>query len=285
MLHAMAAEWYTAHGYPIEAIRHAQAAGNWSLAIRVLSDHHLALQLDGQGATEHEFLRRFPASAVVVDPELAALVAANELERGSLEVAEHYLALATRTEGSVPADRTARFQVLLAIIRLALARQRSDLPAVAHQAERLLAVSVELDHLKIGEDLRALALISLGVAETNVGRDMDAEEHLERGIALAQRINRPYLQLYGLAFSAPTRYHHRATATRRSHREAVEYATRAIELARRSRSRSNGMNGHLRRNTQSRNGPANECGVLPDPRRTGSIPGSLRRGPGDTRGL
>jgi LuxR family maltose regulon positive regulatory protein len=232
-LHATAAEWYATGGYPIEAIRHAQAAGNWSLATRVLSDHHLALQLDGHGATEHEFLRRFPVNAVSDDAELAALVAADELERGSLEAAEHYLALATRTEGSVPAERTARFQVLLAIIRLALARQRSDLPAVAHEAERLLAMSAGLDHLRIGEDLRALALISLGVAETNVGRDIDAKEHLERGIALAQRIKRPYLQLYGLAFLAPTLYHHRATVTPRSHREAVEHAMRAIELARR----------------------------------------------------
>jgi LuxR family transcriptional regulator, maltose regulon positive regulatory protein len=233
VLHATAAEWYSAHGYPIEAIRHSQAAGNWCLATRVLSDYHLALQLDGQGATEHEFLRRFPASAVAADPELAALVAADELERGSLEAAEHYLALATRTEGLVPADRTARFQVLLAIIRLALARQHSDLPAVAREAERLLAASAgHVDHLRIGEDLRALALISLGVAETNVGRDSDAEEHLERGIALAQRIKRPYLQLYGLSFFAPTLYHHRATVTRHSHREAIEHATRAIELAR-----------------------------------------------------
>jgi LuxR family maltose regulon positive regulatory protein len=234
MLHATAAEWYAAHGYPIEAIRHAQAAGNWALATRVLSDHHLALQLDGHGATEHEFLRRFPPSAVAADAELAALIAADELERGSLETAEHYLALASRTEGLVPADRTARFQVLLAIIRLALARQHSDLPAVAREAERLLAVSAgDVEHLRIGEDLRALALISLGVAETNVGRDVDAEDHLEQGIALAQRIKRPYLQLYGMAFSAPTRYHHRMTLTPRPQREAVEYAMRAIELARR----------------------------------------------------
>jgi LuxR family maltose regulon positive regulatory protein len=234
MLHATVAAWYAAHGFPIDAIRHAQTVGNWSLATRVLSDHHLALQLDGQGATEHEFLSRFPPSAVAADAELAALVAADELERGSLEAAEHYLALATRTEESVPAERNARFQVLLAIIRLALARQHSDLPAVAHEAERLLAVSAgHADHLRIGEDLRALALISLGVAETNVGRDTDAKEHLEQGIALAQRIKRPYLQLYGLAFFAPTLYHHRATVTRRSHHEAVEHALRAIELARR----------------------------------------------------
>jgi LuxR family transcriptional regulator, maltose regulon positive regulatory protein len=234
VLHAMAAEWYAAHGEPIEAIRHAQAAGNWSLASRVLSDHHLALQFDGHGATEHEFLRRFPPSAVAADAELAALLAADELERGSLEAAGHYLALATRTEISVPGDRTARFQVLLAITRLALARQQSDLPAVALETQKLFAVSAgHVDHLRLGEDLRALALISLGVAETNVGRDIDAEEHLERGIALAQRIKRPYLELYGLAFSAPTRYHHRATGTRRSHHEAVDRALQAIELARR----------------------------------------------------
>jgi LuxR family maltose regulon positive regulatory protein len=36
-LHAAAAWWYTEHEYPVEAIRHAQAARDWTLAARLLA--------------------------------------------------------------------------------------------------------------------------------------------------------------------------------------------------------------------------------------------------------
>ena len=224
VLHATAAAWYATHGYPIEGIRHAQVAGDWKLAIHWLSDHHFTLRLDGQGATAHALLRRFPPSLAAADPELAALVAAGELDRGSLDEAQRYLARAVQTAESVPEDRRGRFQVLLAIQRLSLARQRGDLPAVINESGRLLAAP---DQLPLSEDLRALALISLGVAEANVGRHQDAERHLEQGAALAQRIERPYLQAYALAFMAPP------ALMQRSHRVAVEVAKRAIELVRR----------------------------------------------------
>src|SRR5690606_19099976 len=57
-LHATAAEWYADHGDPVAAVRHAQAAVDWELAARLLSDHWFELVLDGQAATAYELLRR-----------------------------------------------------------------------------------------------------------------------------------------------------------------------------------------------------------------------------------
>ena len=48
-LHGAAAGWFAGHGYPIEAIRHAQAAQAWDLAARLLADHWPALDLDWAG--------------------------------------------------------------------------------------------------------------------------------------------------------------------------------------------------------------------------------------------
>jgi hypothetical protein len=76
-------------------VRHAQAAQDWGLAVRSLSDRMLDLVLDGQGATARELLAGFPAGAVTADAELAALVAGDEVTRGSLEAAERHLTLAT----------------------------------------------------------------------------------------------------------------------------------------------------------------------------------------------
>src|SRR5690349_1035838 len=121
-LHGTAAGWFAGHGYPVEAVRHAQAAQDWGLAARLLADHWLGLVLDGQGATAYELLTRFPAGAVAADAELIALMAAGELARGSLEEAERYLALATERLASVPGDRRGRSLVVVAVVRVRLAR-------------------------------------------------------------------------------------------------------------------------------------------------------------------
>src|SRR6201981_3581008 len=45
--------WCAEHGYPVEAVHHAQAAQDWGLAARLLSDHWYGIVLNGQGATAY----------------------------------------------------------------------------------------------------------------------------------------------------------------------------------------------------------------------------------------
>ena len=222
-LHEAAAGWYAGHGYPVEAVRHAQAAQNWALAARVLSDGWVGLGLAGLGDTVHELLTRFPADVIAGDAELAARVAGDQLARGSLEEAERCLALATRTLESVPADRRGRAQAVLAVVRMRLARQRGDLETVAGEAQRLLAPAVTAEP-GLGGDLRALALIDLGIAEAWTARFEEADRHLGDGIALARRIGRPYLEVTGLAHLAQLE-------SWRSFRLGAQRGLQAIELA------------------------------------------------------
>ena len=101
-LHRAAAGWLAGHGYPVEAVRHAQAAQDWELAARLLADHWPGLYLDGQAGAIHELLAGFPAGLRAADAGLAVVAAADELARGSLEAAERYLSLAERGLESVP---------------------------------------------------------------------------------------------------------------------------------------------------------------------------------------
>jgi len=78
-LHRAAAGWFAEHKYPVDAVRHAQAARDWGLAARLLADHWYSLQLDGQAATTHQLLAGFPAGTRTADAELTALAAAEEL--------------------------------------------------------------------------------------------------------------------------------------------------------------------------------------------------------------
>src|SRR5262249_13208153 len=149
------------HGYPVEAVGHAQAAQDWGLAARVLADHWPGLYLDGQAAVVHELLAGFPAEARVADAELAAVAAGGQLARGSLEAVARYLGLAERAP--VPDGRQGQARLLLGMVRLLLARQRGDRPAVAEQARRLQAMAEAPEAQPgLGEELRALALIHLG---------------------------------------------------------------------------------------------------------------------------
>src|SRR6202012_3236080 len=225
-LNEAAAGWYAGHGYPTEAVRHAQAAQDWDLAGRLLSDHWGGLGLGGRGATPHELLARFPAAVIAGDAELAARMAGVELGRGSLEEAERYVALATRGLDSGPADRRGRSQMILAVVRMRLARQRGDIAAVAEQAQPLLAPAGTADPawLGLGEGLRGRALINLGIAELWTARLEEAGRHLEQGIALAHRIGRPFLEVTGLA-------HWAQLLSWRSFPLGAERSRQAIQLA------------------------------------------------------
>jgi LuxR family transcriptional regulator, maltose regulon positive regulatory protein len=226
-LHRAAAGWFAGHGYPVDAVRHAQAAADWGLAARLLADNWYSLQLDGQAATTHQLLAAFPAGALTADAELAALAAAEELAYGSLEAAERYLGLAERGIASVPDARRAQAQLLLGITRLVLARQRWDLQAVAEEERHVQAMAEVPDAAqpRVGDDLRALALISLGTTEFWAAGE-DPERHLEMGVALARRIGRPFLEFTGLAYQTAAGIYHSFT-------RATERGSQAIELARR----------------------------------------------------
>src|ERR1700691_991790 len=181
-LHGAAAGWFADHGFPVDAVRHAQAAQDWSLAARLLFDHWLGLVLDGQAATAYKLLAGFPASLIAVDAELTALLAARELDARSFTAAERNLQLAVERSASVPPARRGHLQVALAMLRLTLARLRSDLPSAVEEARRLLQPGVTLAaaEMGLGEDLRATALLSLGVTEFRAGRFGEAERHLEQ---------------------------------------------------------------------------------------------------------
>src|SRR5262245_61793804 len=224
-LHRAAAGWLAGHGYPVEAVRHAQAAGDWGLAAGLLAGHWPGLYLDGQAAVVHELLAGFPAETLMADAELAAVAAGDQLARGSLEAAGRYLGLAERAPAPVPEGRQGQARLLVGIVRLLLARQRGDRTAVAERAQRLQAMAEAPEAQPgLGEELRALALIHLGSAEFWAARLAEGERYLEQGVALARRIGRPYLEFTGLAYTA-------ANEAFRSASLAVDRGRQAVELA------------------------------------------------------
>jgi LuxR family maltose regulon positive regulatory protein len=225
-LHRAAAVWLAGHGFPVEAVRHAQAAGDWDVAARLLADQWPGLHLDGQAATIHELLAGFPADLLSTDAGLAAVAAADELAQGSLEAAERYVHLAEQASTSAPEARRGQLRLLLGVVSLLLASQRGNRPGVSEEAQRLEAETEDGDAQPgLEEDLYALALISRGSTEFWAA-GADAERYLDSGLTLAHRIGRPYLEFIGLAHQSAVDYY-------KSFSCAAEHATAAVELARR----------------------------------------------------
>jgi LuxR family transcriptional regulator, maltose regulon positive regulatory protein len=224
-LHRAAARWFSDHGYVVDAIEHAQAAGEWTQAGRLLFDSLTSLALDGRGATTRALLAAFPADALA-DAELAAVAAGVELERGSLEEAARHLAVTDRHAATVPAERRRRFDLQVGVERLTFARRRGDLTALIAEMQALEAAAQAetAGERTFGNDIRAAALMDLGVAELWSARVDDARRHLEEGLALARRIGRPWVEVACLGHLA-------VEAAERSVALAREVSERAIAAA------------------------------------------------------
>jgi LuxR family maltose regulon positive regulatory protein len=196
-LHRRAGGWFADRGEIVQAVRHMLAAGDWPDAARLVADHSFRWVLDGQEGTIREVLQAFPEGASADHPDLALAHAAAELNQGRLEEAAAQLALAeSHVESASPARRR-NLAVAIASLRLALARRSGQFSEVIEQVN-LLDASIADDsneQIAMGTELRGVALLNLGIAETWSGRLAAAERHLSEGAALARTIGRPYLEV------------------------------------------------------------------------------------------
>ena len=226
VLHLRAAQWFAEHGQVTDAIRHTQAAGDWPAAARLLADHCFSLTLDGQSQTIQALLRAFPPGAD--HPELAVVRAGADLLQGRLGEAAAHLAVAETYAGTTPPGRQRRLRVAIASLKLSLARRRGHLAGVLEQAEFLNSpVAGQSDEdIALDSDLRAVALMNLGIIEAWSLGLPDAERHLTEGAALAREIGRPYLEVGCLAeLGFASKIHPFATTQARC-REAIALADR-----------------------------------------------------------
>ena len=148
--------------------------------------------------------------------------------QGRLDEAAAHLAVAETYAETAPPDRQRRLRVAIASLKLSLARRRGHLAGVLEQARFLASpVTGQSDEdIALGSDLRAVALMNLGIVEAWSLGLPDAERHLQEGADLARKIGRPYLEvgcLAQLGFASKIRSF--ATTRRRCH-EAIALAER-----------------------------------------------------------
>ncbi len=199
-LHRKAASWHEEHGYPMEAIRHAQRAEDWQHAARLLADNYLTLLIDGRNPAVREMLGAFPPDASAEDAELALASAATLITEAALEEVPAYIDFGQQLANTVPDERRPRFDLHLATIRLALARRRADLDVVQEamaSMEAALAAPPATER-DLSDAVRAVALQELGIAELWSWRFEQARRDLEQALGLERRAGLPFLQVSSL---------------------------------------------------------------------------------------
>jgi LuxR family transcriptional regulator, maltose regulon positive regulatory protein len=229
-LHRRAAGWFIQYGQVVNAIRHTQAAGDWSDAARLLADHSFSLTLDGQAQTMEALLRAFPQGGD--HPELALVRATVDLLHGRLDQAAAHLAVAETHAEAAPPGRQRGLRVAVAALNLSLAGRRGNFASVVEQARFLASplTGPSDEDIALGSDLRAVALMNLGIAEVwSLGRPdaLAAERHLREGAALARQIGRPYVEVACLArLGFASLVLHSFATTQQHCREAIALAER-----------------------------------------------------------
>jgi LuxR family maltose regulon positive regulatory protein len=221
-LHRLAAGWFAEQGHLLDAIRHAELGEDWELAVELLGRYWVHLVLDGEEATLGSLLDGLPAHLAETDAEVAAIAAAGHLTQSRWGDADALIATAGRSLTAVPAARRHRAEMALATVQLFRARRLGDVGGLVEGASVLLEDDGAAD-----PELAALALMNLGIAETWTRRAAEAEEHLQRGLALARQVARPYVEMACLAgLGAVANLDHRLDDAERLLREAIAIADR-----------------------------------------------------------
>ena len=200
-LHRLAARWLAARGQAADAIGHLQAAGDWDEAARMLTDHALSLTLDGQAGTVAALLRAFPARTSADSADLTLVRAIADQYALRLDQTDTHLREVRAYAATTAPARQRRLEMAIASVDLLSARLRGDFDSIVEQAGALLCPGDGHTSADAGlsSDLKAIALLNLGVTEAWSLRLADSERHLTEGAALASRIGRPYLEVACLA--------------------------------------------------------------------------------------
>jgi LuxR family maltose regulon positive regulatory protein len=199
-LHRRAARWFATHDRPLDALRHAAAADDWAHVTELAGAHWVRLLLEGELDSLQAVFERMPESDRRADPELALAVAGAYVTAGDEPAARHWFELAREQRAGVPAGRRAGFDLATAAVGLMRGRLRGDPDAALQHAQAMLEGEAAYRDDAAPDDLRALAMAELGIAELWSGDLPRARQHLETARAAAAAAGRDWLAMLAIGY-------------------------------------------------------------------------------------
>jgi LuxR family transcriptional regulator, maltose regulon positive regulatory protein len=223
-LHTIAAGWHARHGSPLDALRHAVAAGAWNVAAEVLGELWLVYVLRGEAAVLYELVDQIPDEAVRSDAELALAAAGLLLDQGDPESADELLVQAHKLAPQLQEPRRRRFDVTSTATALYRARLRGDVEEALSAAHSVLGRHWDR---AVAAEVRALTLANLGIAEFWAGDVAAGADHLQQAAGLSIECGNDFVLFLAESYAAA------ADAREGRLREAWTRAHTAIQLAER----------------------------------------------------
>jgi ATP/maltotriose-dependent transcriptional regulator MalT len=190
----------------------------------VLGEHWLVFVVRGSGATVYRLVEQIPEEAVRSNAELALARAGLLLEWGDLDGADELLVVAEELAPGLCELRRRRFAVTSTATSLYRARLRGDVPEALGAARLVLA---ETWDRTVAAEVRALALVNLGIAEFWGGALPAATERLQQAAGLALESGNDFMLFLAECYAAA------ADARQGLLRDAWTRAHTAIQLAER----------------------------------------------------
>jgi LuxR family maltose regulon positive regulatory protein len=190
VLHERASAWYEHNNLPAEAIRHAQAAGDFERAAGLIEKAYPAMDTSFQSAAWLGWVRKLPEEVVRVRPVLCVDYAWALIDRGEFEASKSWLQVAEqRLEGSeegmsvVEEAQLRTLPVMIALARSNNAQVQGDVEGTVKYAELALELNPDEDHYS-----HAMATVTLGMVYWSRG-DLDgAQQALSAWIHNCQQV-------------------------------------------------------------------------------------------------
>jgi LuxR family transcriptional regulator, maltose regulon positive regulatory protein len=185
ILHSRASEWYEKNGLPHDAIRHALASKDFERAAILveLAIPETRRNRRGTTVTELGWLKALPDELIRFRPVLCvdyayALFGGGEVEdvESRLRDAERWLDSMADTTGMVVVDNGTfkRLPGMIPMLRAARALARGDMPETVKNAQRVLDLAPEDDHLMLGGAASQLGLAAWASGDLGSAHRMTA---------------------------------------------------------------------------------------------------------------
>lgn len=226
-IHRGAALWFRARGLPVEAVEHADAAGDKSLVAEILAEHHLSLIRTGQARTLLGSIRALPEAELLGHPELAmaGATAALILGQGTIEQ-RRLLQVAERARRERPERFTPYVDAGIGMVRAASVD--GGVSAAVSEGRRSVAIAE-----RHADDVLVAALAGYAQALYFAGAPNEAWDAALRAVQHPEAERRPAAHALARSMLALVALEHEQGVLARGH---AERAKAIISRVRSSRS-------------------------------------------------
>lgn len=189
-LHLKASRWFEQNSYPVEAVKHALAAGDWERCGNLIQTASENLLKRGEITTLLSWFRRIPEEEIVNRPSLALSFSWPLVLSGQLESAQKLL-----VQVEQQAEDNAEWLGEIAAVQAYIARSRGDDRRTVMLSEKALSLLPQRE-----QQLKDILSVNLGIAYWHTGHLEESRQVMQEAFKAAQAKGNHYAELTARIF-------------------------------------------------------------------------------------